>query len=328
MLNIQINHLKNKLIKKIYLYYFIIGKEFVIYQEIEKIIFKFFKKNELFNKITITINTDTDWEKIYFEYQQQNLFIKKKIIIVTIKDKILNKYTISKIYQIIKYKNKNILLILKLTHCNSKKIIKYLISIFNNIEGIILSCDTLKKQDIETWIIKKIKNIDLNLTYQSIQLLAYYYQKNLLMLIKVLEVLKLISISNPNLTTKYIQKEIIENCIKFNIINLINTLLSNNRIQSIQILNYFKKTKYDVLHLIQQIQSYLIYFIKIKKEINIISLKYTSNIKNQIFKKLNYEINPIKIYKIINFLTNIEISIKTYNTRSIWLDLKTLITMF
>ncbi|MCW5197158.1 DNA polymerase III subunit delta [Buchnera aphidicola] len=327
MINITIHNLEQELKKKIYFYHFIIEKEFVIYQEIKKTILNFCKINNFLHTVYIIIQYNIDWEKIYFEYKQKNFFIKKKIIIVNIKNKVLDLYTIQKIHQITQHKNKNIAIIFELNNLNSNYKIPYLIKIFNTIDGIMILGKKLKTPEIKKWIKKKIINTNVNIKQKTIQILSNYYQNNLLILSKILEIIKIISINN-DLKTKNIDEEIIENFIQFKITDFIHELLSKNTIQAIKILNHFKKKKYDKLLLIQKIQTYLIHFVKIQNNMPLNTKQYSSNNINKIFKKNNYHIRNKKLYKIINFLTKIEIKIKKYNTKLFWFNLKILITMF
>ncbi|QCI26078.1 DNA polymerase III subunit delta [Buchnera aphidicola] len=328
------NYIEYDMIKKISIKkqncYFIIEEDFFLSNEIQKIILTQYKK-ETYHIIKIHIKLHVDWNMVYHEYQQTELFFKKKVLIITIDKNKCNHETIFHIKNIIQQKNKEIIFILHYINFSYKHDIIF----FKNIIGsnqIIINCRYLNIKKTKLWIQKIILNMKINLTEDIIDLLSNFYEKNLLMLFKMLQVLKIIN-TNKNLTKKYI-KNISVNHIQFNINHWIYELFSNHKLQAIKILNYFKKNKYKILYLLQAIKINLIYLIHMK--LNYIDQNYFHKHQKKIIffeKKLKYKIhikhiNYKKIYKIINFLQKIDIYYKTFHHQLLWEKLKILIIIF
>ncbi|CAL4323018.1 hypothetical protein [Buchnera aphidicola] len=333
MINIKQNELKKILLQNQYFSYFIIGKEFFITEKIERNITSFFNKKEYLNIIKIKIFLNNDWEKVLFEYYQKNLFFLKKILVLDIQEKIFNKNIIFNIKKILKINNQAIISIFKFTKYNPENILEFFIKNFNKYNSIVIPIEKMNQTKIKEWIIKKLKKINLYITEKTLYLLLEYHKNNLLILSKFLNNLNLINHPNYPITHKKITS-MIEDVSKFNMIDWIKSLLYKNKIETLKILNYFKKKKINILNLTKHIKQIIFILLKIYKKNT-----YKNYLKNtpeyyiekkivNLIKQSNYTFNKKKIYDIINILTKIEINLKTYNNEFIWINLQTLIMIF
>lgn len=326
----QYNNLKKISIDNIKIY-FILEEDFFLSYEIQTIILVHYAKKNFHNIIKISITSDINWNILFHEYQQMNLFKQKKILIVTI-NKIQNiNHTYSKINYILQYNNPNIILILRFLDIHSKNKILFLKNI-NDKNQIIIHCPYLTIEETKQWVKKKIIKMNININTDVINILSFHYEKNLLMLFKTLQILKIINF-NTNLTKKYILG-IIKSHKSFNIKNWIHALFAKNKLKAIQILYFLKKKKYKISYLIQSLKNNLIYLIHLKENYiykNYLN-KYNKNIifdnKNNKYQEILENINYIKIYKIINTLTKIELHNKKFQNELLWEKLKTLILIF
>ncbi|CAL4322545.1 DNA polymerase III subunit delta [Buchnera aphidicola (Pterocallis alni)] len=318
-MNIYIKPKKVKkiLLKNFYYNYLIIENNFMISQEIQEKIIKHYNKKKYNTIIQLQVTSKIDFKKIYYEYQQKQLFIKKKILFVTVQH-IINTNIINSINILLNYGNNNIILVFILPDLQCRYM--YLLNGLNNTKIIIISCNNISKIKNKIWIIKQTKKMNLHLKNPIIKILSYYYENNLFMLFKILQILKII---NPKkITTQYI-KNIIEDSVYFTFKQLLYSLLLKKKIQYIRILNFFQKNNYNILSLLRYIQKKIILLIELKN-------KYKKNTTHNIQKKNKFileNINQKKIYKIIHYLQKIEQNIKKYDNDLIWIYFKMLITI-
>ncbi|QCI27279.1 hypothetical protein [Buchnera aphidicola] len=306
------SYIKYNILNKISLnkihYYCILENNFFIAYEIKKKILNFFLKKKLYHLIKIKITSNIDWNKIYREYQQKDIFKKKKLLLINIYIKKINNYILYTLKNILKYKNKNIILLLNFIKIQYKNNIIFFKKIIQLNKFLIIDCPYLTELETQIWIQEKIKKMNLNLTSKIIIFLSKIYKNNLLFLFKILEVLSLNSYDQI-ITMKHV-KTILNKNITSNIKNWIFLLFSKQKIKAIKTLNLLKNTNYKISYLLRAIQNNLIYYLHINK--------------NYIYKNHN-----IKIYKIFNILTKIEINNKkNKNNPLIWQYLKTLILLF
>ncbi|CAL4322688.1 hypothetical protein [Buchnera aphidicola] len=316
-----------------YYFYLIIKEDFLLAKNIEKKILFFYKKKKYDIFIKIEINSIIDYQKIYFEYQQENLFSYKKILLIYIKEDYIEHHILDMLYKTYQYNDKNIILIIQFTNLNYKNNIDYIKQKLQKYNIVIINCHFLSNRETRNWIIKKMKKFHLHLTLQSINLLLHNYACNLLKLYNILKILNIINIHNKKITLQCV-KNIIEDSVMFNIKNWIDSLFLKDTGRSLRILHFFQKNKYNISHIIQYLKINLIYLIH-KKENNIYNnyfnqlekqciIKYDNITLTNILKNINYS----KLYKIIKILYHIEINIKKNNIFFHWEYLKIIVFIF
>ncbi|WP_343182425.1 DNA polymerase III subunit delta [Buchnera aphidicola] len=327
---LQYNELEKKIFQKIY-HFLIIEQDFFISQKtIKKILFYYCSKEH--KVIQIIIKKKNHWENVYFEYRQDKIFDKKKILILILENKKIDYVTITALSKIFKYKNNNIILIIyfkKISNKHnieiiSKKLQKYPIGIIPN--------PVFTKNELNQWIKKKIKKINLKLNSSIINILSHLYKKNLLFLYKILEGLKIIN-KKKKITVQLVN-QITQNTLNFYISDLIHAIFQKKIIKSCYIIDFLKRNKYDISHIIRSIQIHIIYFIHIKEKkiydhyLHIFKKYIVLKKEDKDFTKLINDINNTQLYKIINLIYKIEINIKKKNNQLSWYYLKTLTAIF
>ncbi|WP_367677017.1 hypothetical protein [Buchnera aphidicola] len=311
--------------------YFILEEDFFLANEVQEFILQHYKKKQYDYIIKIIIKSNDTWNKVYREYQQTDFFFKKKILLIILK-KIKKNYNLYQILQKIqKYNNTNIILLIRITnknYDNNSIILKNIVTS----NQIIIDCPYLTIQYTKIWIRKIIHTIKLNLCSEIIALLSYNYERNLLMLFKILEIFKIISL-NHKITKKYVQ-EILSDNVSFSIKHWIYALFSKNHMQAIRMLNFFKKNKYNISYLIRSIQKNLIYLIHIKE--NYLYKNYLCSFQQDIIfhdntlklKTITKNISYKKIFQTINILKILEINNKNHKHELLWEYIKKIIFIF
>lgn len=330
----MISYIKYNMIKKIPVTnincYFILEEDFFLANEVQKFILHHYKKKKYYI-IKIVITSHDTWNKVYQEYQQTNFFFKKKILLIILKTIKTNDNLYQKLQKIKQYNNKNIILLIHITNKNYDNNIILLKKIVTS-HQIIIDCPYLTIQNTKIWIKKIIHTMNLNLSSEIISLLSYNYERKLLMLFKILEIFKIISV-NHKIKKKYVQEILLDN-VSFSIKHWIYALFTKNHIQAIRMLKFFKKKQYNISHLIRSIQKNLIYLIHIKE--NYLYKNYLYSFQQDIIfydnklilKTISKNISYKKIFQIINVLQIIEINNKNHNYELIWEYIKKIIFIF
>lgn len=302
--------------------YLIIGNNSYLKRESLKKICKIMKTYKFEEKHNFNIQPKTNWNKIYQQSKSISLFSKRKIFILTIIENEISKKLEKKIIHLIKIINKNILLIFnikKITNNNKNNILYKTIKQ----KTIYINCNNKKNNFIHELITKKTL---IPKTNNCIKNYYNYIQKNLT---KTNYTLKKISTINKKIFTINYIKKFLNNSNNFKICHLIESILSKDHIKSIYILNKLKKENIEILIILHIIKNIVFITLLLKKKHNI------QNIKN-IFEKYKLYKNKSQIItfekqtniciieKAIQFISKIEIQIKTKNKDEIWNKLKTL----
>lgn len=316
------------LLNKNYSCYILLGNEIILLQESINQIIK--KEKKPLEKYSVLLKKNSDWKKVFLICSKQNLFSKKKVILVNIhKDLILNKNN-SFFNKFTDLLNLNIKLIIHFDKFISNN---QQLKIFSNLklEVIIVNCTLFNKTRLTEWITANLKRKNIKLDEPSQKILAEYYYGNLVELVQILNILYLIW---PNKHVNKNQlKEIIEDSSNASMFQWNDFILSGNIKESLRILRQLYLKKVNPLYLIRMLQESLINLISMKRNRDSTASVFLHNKniwKNRhfIFTNACKNSDENQIYKIIKLITSIEISIKKNINLNIWNKLKNLSFMF
>ncbi|WP_075432067.1 hypothetical protein [Buchnera aphidicola] len=311
--------------------YIIIETEMLFLQENNRIILKNLKKNQFIKITKIILNNDSELNKIIQLYQKQEIFFKKKIIIVIFLGKSLT------LKQKLFFKNiKNIL------DQNTICIFHYPNLIFNTIcknffqkyiskIGLIINNNKNNINNLYTWINRKIKKYKIYFSLCVIKNFLILYNYNLNKINNSLKILSLIYF-NSNITNVILKKY-------YNFFepkkayHWINAIVHKKKNIALHILNKLKREKYTIEKLIYYYKNFIYVLLNIKTN--------QINEKNYNFRNIcNYPIqynflnslanhnSLIDIYQAFKILKNIEFLTIKNKTKTIWIYLKILSIIF
>ncbi|QFQ32606.1 DNA polymerase III subunit delta [Buchnera aphidicola (Aphis fabae)] len=323
---IYTEELKKKIIKNLNHFYILLGEDLILLNKNEKIILNFAKTKSFKENYIINIEKNIDWNQVINFYHSNNLFFKKKVLIINLFLKNLNSLLVKNINKLLFVKNLDILTILKFNQL-SNNFKNYLLTQKNIFTTDIIWCFTPYGVNFKNWLKYEIKEKKIEITENAFLLLYKYYEGNTLFIYHMLNIIMLIW-KNKNITSKKI-KSIINKFAIFTPSDWINSIFQNKIKQAIYILDTFRKQKYNPIILIRSLQKDLLILLNMKREkkINInIFFKQNNIFFNRIkFFKLAIEsINFNNFLKVIRILLQIDIKIKVEYDYDVWIELKTL----
>ncbi|CAL4325129.1 DNA polymerase III subunit delta [Buchnera aphidicola (Protaphis terricola)] len=315
-----------KIINKLSLFYIFLGQDLILINKNIQIILNFAKKKDFIEKNIIDIEKHEDWEKIIYFYKLNNLFFKKRILIVNFILKNLNTVLIKNINKLFYFQNLNILVILKFNQLSMS--FKKFILIKEKISKInIIWCFTPNGLNFKKWINYEIESRKIKITKNALLLLYKYYEGNTIFAYHILNMISLVW-KNKITTSKKI-KNIINNFSNLNASDWINAIFQNKKKEACYILDTLYQQKYNPLILIRSLQKDLLILLHIKREkkININMFLKKNNIflnRFHFFFIAIKSINFSNFLKVIRILLQIDIKIKSEYNNNPWLELKTL----
>ncbi|ANF17161.1 hypothetical protein XW81_02020 [Buchnera aphidicola (Schlechtendalia chinensis)] len=307
-------------------YYVLVGNNDFFIQESKKIIFSIAQKNGFLKTTLSQIQFQLKSNTIISTFKNNNLFSKKKIIILHIPQNTLTAEIQKQLSNLSIFLNSNLLLIIQ------TNISKYMpnniwFKIFQ-LKGTIIRCENLLNQELSVWTQNKIHDLKINIQEDAIKLLLKVYKNNIEFLYNSLNVLKLIW---PNsLIDINNVKNIISNEAIFTLEEWIDTILIGNFEKSVKILNnfYIKNNSYPVL--LRSLQNNLLAILMIKRQkftnfINILTQFKISKHRHSFLINIARHKSLNNINRSIKLLMNIEINVKKKHTQFIWNQLKILL---
>ncbi|BBI01341.1 DNA polymerase III delta subunit [Buchnera aphidicola (Nipponaphis monzeni)] len=311
MLYINYQHLISNLNTQLNLFYLILGKENILIEESTKLIIQTAYKKEYTKKFFFILEKESDWLKIFFILKNKLLFNNKKVIIIIIKKNNVYNQLINNLKKIFNLISSDTIIIINY-YSWSIQYNSYKLNNFNTL-GTIVNCSSLNNNQLKKWINFKIKSNKITIENQAKLILCKYYLNNLLELKQIIDIICLLW-PNSYVTTLQIKK-IINNSTNFSILNWIDAILSNQKKESLKILNNLIKNKFHPLMLIKALTNNLLILINMKRQ-NKISFNAFLQ-KNKVYKnRYCLFINACKkctntqLYKMIHIILLIETSIK------------------
>ncbi|WP_343188988.1 hypothetical protein RJI84_01475 [Buchnera aphidicola (Chaitoregma tattakana)] len=290
-------------------FFIIIENEISLAEEATKKILEEARKKEFvcIKKINVKEN------KKNFEYfNTQNFFYKKKIVLVSFSNKDIFNNLTKLIEKIKKTKNQKIVVIIKLIKIKNFKYVNKILQLIK--KYILINCTANSNKDVINWIDYNAKKNKTKITKNAKNLLYYHYKNNITKLTQIILQFKFI-FKNKKINTKKIEKIMCNNQ-NFTYKELVHIFFTKNIKKTIQIINTIYKEKYNIEKIIKQIHIKLLTIIYLRKE-----KKYEMKSKKNI--KINISIE--RMYKIIRYITIIEIKIKKNININFWKQLKILL---
>ncbi|BAH83351.1 DNA polymerase III subunit delta [Candidatus Ishikawella capsulata] len=276
---------------------------------------------------SIVLNLHTNWNEIYTKCQSGGLFNKRKILTLILSEKNFIALNYRALIKLLNVLPKDILVILKNEQKTKTYENKYLLKFLAK-KIIMVVCLTPNQRQLPYWVKQRAKSIQLALNNQAIEKICYYYEGNLLALTQILELLRLLSLTNE-LTNDCIDK-IINYSACFSPYHWIDALLEGKAERSLYILQSLAKSDVERLVLLRILQYDLLQLLKIhrtnnKLPLNVLINKYCFwKNRRQIYLTACKRINLSRLNYILHLLTKVELSFKQNYNYSFWSALETI----
>lgn len=285
-------------------------------------------------KTEIQVDQSTQWNNLFEQTQSMGLFFNKQIISLILPENIT--LSIQKHLQtLISLLSENILLILqlpKLSKITEKQ------SWFSQISNaMIVNCQTPSIEQLPLWIQQRAKTMALVLDNESMQLLCYSYENNLLALKQVLQLLALLY-PDHKLTYPRVKK-IVEQSSVFTPFQWIDALLEGKEARAQRILTGLQQEEVQSVVLLRLLQRELMIILELVKPQQKTTLDSTLSTKHlregfdelkvwknrrTLFTAFIQRHTYRKLYSIFQELAEIERAVKQEFSHTIWQQLENL----
>lgn len=320
--------LESKLQKKLHRCYMLFGDDQLLLQESEERICTYAKALHFNEYISITLNTNPDWEAIYSTCQTLSLFSDRKILLLVMPENGINAATGEKLSMLAPMLNDDSMLILrgnKLTRALENSTWFKILST----NAVLVNCTTPEYTQLLHWVAARAKNMNLMLEDVVCHLLCQYYEGNLLALTQALERLSLIY-TDGNLTLPRVEA-VINNAACFTILHWIDAILAGKSKRANHILQQLQLKANNPVVLLRSIQREVLLLITLKRQIraeipvNAFFDRYKMSqrrrtLLNQALQRLNLQ----QLYQSVTLMVKIELAIKQEYIYAAWPDITTL----
>lgn len=330
MILVYPEQLESKLQKKLHLCYMLFGDDQLLLQESEERICTYAKALQFNEYISITLNTNPDWEAIYSTCQTLSLFSNRKILLLVMPENGINAATGEKLSMLAPMLNDEIMLILrgnKLTRALENSTWFKILSQ----NAVLVNCTTPEYTQLPHWVAARAKNMNLMLDDVVCQLLCQYYEGNLLALTQALKRLSLIY-PDGNLPLPRVEAAI-NNASSFTILHWIDAILAGKSERANHILQQLQLKANNPVVLLRSIQREVLLLITIKRQIiaeipvkvNTLFDRYKvlqkrRTLLTQALQRLNLQ----QLYQSVTLMVKMELAIKQEYIYAAWPDITTL----
>lgn len=329
MILVYPEQLESTLQKKLHLCYMLFGDDQLLLQESEELICTYAKALHFNEYISITLNTNPDWEAIYSTCQTLSLFSNRKILLLVMPENGINAATGEKLSMLAPMLNDDSMLILrgnKLTRALENSTWFKILSQ----NAVIVNCTTPEYTQLPHWVAARAQNMNLMLDDVVCHLLCQYYEGNLLALTQALERLSLIY-TDGNLTLPRV-KAVINNAACFTILHWIDAILAGKSKRANHILQQLQLKANNPVVLLRSIQREVLLLITLKRQIraeeipvNAFFYRYKMSQKRRtLLTQALQRLNLQQLYQSVTLMVKIELAIKQEYIYAAWPDITTL----
>lgn len=326
------SHLANRLNN----IYYLVGQDLLLLDESKQAIIQAAQQQQFDEKYQLNIDNSTDWDALFERCQSLGLFFQRQIILLELPDN-LTANLHKQLNKLIALLNQDILLILQFS-----KFLKayekqdwYLASLQYDTNFLQVNCQTPSFEQYPRWIAQRAKAMGLDLEGETIQLLAYSYENNLLALKQTLQLLALLY---PDSQITYAAaKQIVEQASVFTPYQWVDALFEGKEKRAKRILASLQQEDLQPVIFVRVLQRELMLLLQIAQPQHKIQLSdplINNNLKaifdrlkiwqnrrplfTAILQRLTYQ----KLFMLFRQLADIERSIKQEFSADIWQQLE------
>ncbi|MCK3657671.1 DNA polymerase III subunit delta [Pasteurellaceae bacterium Pebbles2] len=186
----QLNHSLNSRLASIY---YLVGQDPLLLSESHDLILKRATEQGFDEKIEVQIDTSTDWQALFERCQSMGLFFNKQVISLILPDN-LTAALQANLTELLALVNDDILFILQMAKFPKTAEKQAWVKKSQEIEPhfILVNCQTPSIEQLPRWVMNRIKAMGMTADNDSVQLLCYSHENNLLALKQSLELLALL----------------------------------------------------------------------------------------------------------------------------------------
>ncbi|MBX4180929.1 DNA polymerase III subunit delta [Sodalis sp. CWE] len=310
--------------------FLLFGNDLFLIQESQLYIQKLARLQQFKEHFNFSIETNTDWIKIFNLFQIRSLFSDRRTVLLALPEVSINSCINRELFNLVSMLHKDIILIISGNKLNqSLKGSAWFRTIKKS--ALLVDCNTPEQICLLQWIEKRARSMGLILDDASFQLLSDSYEGNLLGLNQALNQLAILY-PKKDITFFQVQKSI-NNDVRFTLLLWIETILIGNRQRAMRILYQLKLEVIDPVILLHSIQREILLLFKIsrKKNTEPLSLLYNHyrvwSRRRLFLTKALERLSTEQLYNAIMLITEMEIMLKQDYNYPIWNDLNILILL-
>lgn len=332
MIKVSDSQLNVKLVQHDNLRYFItLGNDPYLQFTVQEQIKKKLRDRGFEEQTTFTIDNHTDWQQIVESSQAISLFSKKILLILQFGDTALTTIISKKLDELTDNLSLDVSLLIALSKITKAQENATWFKALTE-HAMMINCNTPGIEQFPQWIKQQLQQRSLNLEQQSIDLLSYYYEGNLLALSQTLEQLKLLY-PTGKISYDELAQNINDSAI-FTPYHWIDALIMGKTKRSVHILQQLKMNAIEPLILLRVIQRELILLINLKKFSTNLNLKAAYDeykvwqTRRNIITPYLSRITLMQLYQTLNKLAEMEIILKHDYQSTVWLHFDELNLLF
>ena len=325
--------LEANLVKGLKAFYLLSGQDLLLVDESKDQIIALARKQGFDEKIDVTINNETKWDDLFHLLQSTGLFSSRQIVILNCPDNLTTPQQ-KQLSELLSFSHSDLIFILHLPKL-SKAMEKQ--AWFNLLEtnGLLINCQTPDINKMPIWLQHRAKKMALDLEDETIKLLAYSYEGNLLALQQTLWMLQL-RFSHEKITPTKAQ-EIIEQSAQFTPFQWVDSLLAGKIKRATRILNHLRNEEVQAVVLLRIIQKELMLILEMTRSPSPVKpnhFLFKGNLRQE-FDRLKVWQNRrpfyqqainrftyAKLYQLIQTLADLEKQVKQEFSEEIWQQLE------
>lgn len=250
--------------------YCITGADILLQNETQDALVSHAAKQGFNDKFSFHIEPKSDWQTIIEASQSMGLFSTKTLLILHFSDVALSSDIHAKLDELTHYLHDDLCCIFILPKWQkSIENTKW----FKKIDAktVLIQCNTPDIAALPNWIKQRAKTAQIDIDDESIQLLSYYYEGNLLALSQILQLLQLLypqtTITLPRL------EDVIYDAAQFTPYHWLDTLLKGQKKRAWHILQQLKREGIEPIILLRILQKELILLLSLQEQSRLIPLK-------------------------------------------------------
>ncbi|WWO99749.1 MAG: DNA polymerase III subunit delta [Candidatus Dasytiphilus stammeri] len=302
--------------------YILAGQDPFLLKESEKIIRKHARELGFYEYYNVILKLQSDWNEVLNNFKKQSLFTTRRILQLILSDKKFIYLWQEKLFSLIELLRLHLNIILIIIITNQKS--SWFALLKTNV--VVVYCNTPERSQLPRWICKRAEKMRLKIEKDALNWICYNYERNLLALVQMLEILALLF--PDGIVTLSRIRNILNDMAHFENIHWVEAVLTGDSERAFHIIRQLRKQGNEISSLCYILQHHLIIILQLK--ISITPLKFLFDQykiiykRQMLFNKALQRLNRDQIQKSLCLLAEIEVSLKEYHEKIplLWMKLE------
>ena len=306
--------------------YLLVGNDPLLHQEAQQSILAAAGEQGFTERHTFTIDTQTDWDRLFNDCQAMSLFSQRQVFSLELPENGPNAAQATQLTQLIAFAHDDLLIILHAAKVTKAQENSAWYKACGE-SGLQVTCNTPDHQQLPRWVQQRCRAMDVEIDEAALHLLCYCYEGNLLALSQALQRLSLLW-PDGVLTLPRVEEDVYDAAV-FTPYHWVDALLAGKSKRALHVLQQLALEDHEPIILLRTLQREIMILLDVQakpveaRRAAMDKLRVWQT-RRQLYTSALQRLDRARLRHIVHHLASLEVAVKKDYSTECWPALKAL----